>query len=142
VRVDGNDVLATYKVVREAVERAARGEGPTLVEMLTYRLGGHSTSDDPRAYRVQDEVEQWRKTDPILRTRKHLDAIGAWNDAEDERIRKDVDAEIKAAVESAEKKAAPALSTMFSDVFREQPWHLREQEQECTSGPRAKGHGH
>ena len=142
VRVDGNDILATYKVVRAAVDRAAKGEGPTIVEMLTYRLGGHSTSDDPRAYRVQDEVEQWRKTDPIQRSRKHLEVLGAWTDADDERVKKEVDAELKACIEKAEKKHTPSLSTMFEDVFARQPWHLREQQAECERGPRAKGHGH
>lgn len=140
VRCDGNDMLATYKVVREAVERAARGEGSTLIEMLTYRLGGHSTSDDPRAYRQQDEVEQWRKMDPILRARRYLETLNLWTDADEDALKKSVDTELKACIERAEKKAQPALDTMFDGVFAQKPWHLREQEQACVSGPRAKGH--
>jgi 2-oxoisovalerate dehydrogenase E1 component alpha subunit len=142
VRCDGNDVLAVYKTVAEAVAHAARGDGPTLVEMMTYRLSGHSTSDDPKAYRQEDEVTSWRKADPILRLRKHLDALGAIDDAEDARIREQAEAELKDCVAVAEKTPAPELATMFDDVFAHKPWHLVEQEQECVRGPRAKGHGH
>jgi len=140
VRVDGNDVLATFKVVRDAVLRAAEGAGPTLVEMLTYRVGGHSTSDDPRAYRVQDEVEQWRRTDPILRLRKHLDGKSAWSDAQDEAFRKEVEAELKACITTAEKKDKPPLTTLHDGVWAEKPWHLEEQQQALLNGPRAKEH--
>jgi pyruvate dehydrogenase E1 component alpha subunit len=140
VRCDGNDLIATYKTVRDAVERAARGEGPTLVEMVTYRLSGHSTSDDPRAYRKEDEVTEWRKADPMLRLRKHLDTLGAWTDTEDKAVREAVEAEIKLAIEHAEKKPAPELSTMFDEVFADKPWHLSEQEAQCASGARPKAH--
>ncbi|MEM9069451.1 MAG: thiamine pyrophosphate-dependent enzyme [Myxococcota bacterium] len=140
VRVDGNDVLATWKVVRDAVLRASRGEGPTLIEMLTYRVGGHSTSDDPRAYRVQDEVEQWRMTDPILRLRTHLEHRGAWDEAKDEAYKSEVEAELKACIAAAEKKPKPSLGSMFDDVFDEIPWHLKEQREELLTGPRAKDH--
>jgi len=140
VRCDGNDVLAVYKVVREAVERAARGEGPTLVEMVTYRLSGHSTSDDPRAYRKEDEVTEWRKSDPMSRLRKHLDVIGAWTDAEDKAVREAVEAELKKCIELAEAKPKPGIDTMFEGVFADQPWHLREQQSECEKSPRAKSH--
>lgn len=140
VQVDGNDVLATYKVVREAVEKAAKGGGPTLIEMLTYRVGGHSTSDDPRAYRVQDEVERWRKTDPILRMKLHLEKIDAWNEEQDEAFKKECETELKACIKAAEAKEKPPLETMFDGVFAEKPWHLEEQQAELLSGPRAKDH--
>lgn len=140
MRCDGNDALAVYRTVREAVDRAAGGAGPTLVELLTYRLSGHSTSDDPRAYRKEDEVVEWRKADPIARLRRHLDTLGAWSDAEDEELRARTDAELKACIEKAEATAKPGLDTMFDGVFAEKPWHLREQEQECASGPRPKAH--
>ncbi|MCS6797188.1 MAG: thiamine pyrophosphate-dependent enzyme [Myxococcota bacterium] len=142
VRCDGNDALATYAVVREAVERAARGEGPTLVEMLTYRLGGHSTSDDPRAYRAQDEVEAWRRTDPLVRMRRRLEALGAWSEADEQRWRAEVEAELRACIETAERTPPPALSSMFDDVYAQRPWHLREQAESCERGPRARAHGH
>jgi len=140
VRCDGNDVLAVYKTVRAAVEFAAAGNGPTLIEMMTYRLSGHSTSDDPRAYRVEDEVTEWRKADPILRLRRHLETLGATSDEDDAKIRADVDAEMKVCIEVAEAAPKPALGSLFDDVYREKPWHLREQERECVEGPRPKAH--
>ncbi len=142
VRCDGNDVLAVYRTVRAAVERAARGEGPTLIEMLTYRIDGHSTSDDPKAYRTPDEVERWKGVDPLVRTRNHLEVLGAWDEKEETRLRSRVEAEIKAAIEAAEQKDPPPVETMFDDVYRERPWHLEEQYQACANGPRAKkAHG-
>jgi pyruvate dehydrogenase E1 component alpha subunit len=138
IRCDGNDVLAVYKTVREAVERAAAGGGPTLIEMMTYRLSGHSTSDDPRAYRIEDEVTSWRKADPILRLRKHLETLGMISDSEDQKIRDDVDAELKLCIERAEATEKPALSTMFTEVFKDMPQHLQEQFDECAAGPRPK----
>ncbi len=142
VRCDGNDVLATYRTVKEAVEHASAGHGPTLIEMCTYRLGGHSTSDDPRAYRIQDEVDEWRKTDPIVRLRRHLDQIGAWSDAEEERLKTAVESELRACIEKSEKTAPPELESIFEDVFAEKPWHLEEQCEAVVKGPRARGHGH
>ncbi|MFE0688881.1 pyruvate dehydrogenase (acetyl-transferring) E1 component subunit alpha [Streptomyces xiamenensis] len=81
VRVDGNDVLAVLAVTRAAVERARSGEGPMLVEAFTYRMGAHTTSDDPTRYRPDDELAQWEAKDPILRLRRHLDLTGAADDA-------------------------------------------------------------
>lgn len=138
-RVDGNDVLAVFGAVREAVQRAAHGGGPTFIELLTYRLGGHSTSDDPRIYRNEDEVESWRKADPLLRLRKHLELRKVWNANLDGDWRTVCDQEVKDCVRRAEEKPAPELEAMFSDVYAEQPWHLRQQEAQCIEGPRAKG---
>ena len=138
VRVDGNDVLATWKVVREAVERASRGEGPTLIEMLTYRIGGHSTSDDPRAYRVQNEVERWRGTDPIVRLRRHLETKEAWDDSREEEFKTETEAQLKECIGLSEAKKKPELNSIFTEVFAKQPWHLKEQQAECENGPRAK----
>ena len=140
VRVDGNDALATWKIVREAVDRAAKGQGPTLIEMVTYRIGGHSTSDDPRAYRMQSEVDSWQRTDPLLRLKRHLEEKNEWNEVKEETLRAETEAELKACIKNAEAKAKPALSTMFEGVFEEQPWHLKEQSDACVNGPRAKAH--
>lgn len=142
VRCDGNDLFAVYKVTRDAVERAARGGGPTLIEAMTYRLSGHSTSDDPKAYRKDDVVEIWKKRDPLLRLRRHLEHVGAWSDAKQSELEARVDAQIKAAVADAEKAPPPPLESMFDDVYAELPWHLCEQRDELTSGPRVKAHGH
>ncbi|MFT3926075.1 MAG: thiamine pyrophosphate-dependent dehydrogenase E1 component subunit alpha [Myxococcales bacterium] len=141
VRCDGNDALAVFRTVREALARAVRGEGSTMVEMLTYRLGGHSSSDDPKAYRQTDEVEHWSKVDPLVRLRKHIEVLGSWDDKAEARARARVDAELKSAIEAAEKKPAPGLETMFDGVYAERPGHLTEQFEACAQGPRPrKGH--
>ena len=137
VRCDGNDPLATYKTVRDAVERASRGEGPTLIEMLTYRMGGHSTSDDPRAYRAEGEVDGWRRMDPLHRTRLHLEKIGAWDAAQEDAYETEVKTALEACIQAAEKTAPPALETLFDGVYEEKPWHLQEQQAELFAGPRA-----
>jgi pyruvate dehydrogenase E1 component alpha subunit len=139
VRCDGNDALAVYRTVRDAVERAARGEGATMVELMTYRLGGHSTSDDPKAYRTVDEVEHWTKLDPILRLRRHLEQLGSWSDKDELLFTSRFDQEIKQCIEVAEKREAPAIASMFEDVYAEQPWHLGEQSESCERGPRPDG---
>ncbi len=127
VRVDGNDIFAVIQVTREAVARAARGEGPTLIEALTYRLSGHSTSDDPKAYRPEAGLEPWRRLDPLLRLRRWLDRHAGWSDAKDREIEAAVDAEIRECVAVSEKTPPPPLDSMFDDVFAELPWHLVEQ---------------
>lgn len=141
VRCDGNDALAVYRTVREAVQRAAKGDGPTLIELLTYRLGGHSTSDDPKAYRSEEEVESQRKQDPILRLRRHLEVLGAWNERDEKSLVERVESELKQHIEIAEKKPTPELETLFNDVYAERPWHLTEQLETTAKGPRPKrGH--
>ena len=140
VRCDGNDAVATYETVRRAVARAAAGEGPTLVEMLTYRMGGHSTSDDPRAYRSDDEVDNWRKTDPLVRLRSYLDTIGAFSEDEQTRLEQETKDELRACIEEAERAAPPPLESMLEGVYADEPWHLREQKAELVRGPRAKAH--
>jgi len=136
-RIDGNDVLAVWRAVREGVQRAAGGGGPTFIELMTYRLGGHSTSDDPRVYRSQDETDSWRKADPLLRLRKHIGQRDVWNDELDGNWYAVCDAEVKECVRRAEEKPAPALAEVFAEVYAEQPWHLREQQAQCIDGPRA-----
>jgi pyruvate dehydrogenase E1 component alpha subunit len=140
VRCDGNDLFAVYKVTRDAVAHAAAGKGPMLIEAMTYRLSGHSTSDDPKAYRKEAEVEQWKKRDPITRLHKHLVSRGLWDDAKQRDLEAKIDVELKDVIATAEKLPPPALESMFDDVYAELPWHLREQRQALLSGPRAKGH--
>jgi 2-oxoisovalerate dehydrogenase E1 component alpha subunit len=142
VRCDGNDIFAVLKVTREAIARAAAGHGPTLIEALTYRLSGHSTSDDPKAYRKDDVVEVWKKKDPLARLRSYLTLRGAWSDTKQADLEAKLETELKEAIAQAEKVAPPRLETMVEDVYAELPWHLREQQQELLSGPRAKAHGH
>jgi 2-oxoisovalerate dehydrogenase E1 component alpha subunit len=86
IRVDGNDVLACYAVMEHAAARARGGGGPTLIEAVTYRMGPHTTSDDPGRYRDEDEVKLWQTRDPITRFRAHLEGLGVWNERLDERV--------------------------------------------------------
>jgi pyruvate dehydrogenase E1 component alpha subunit len=86
IRVDGNDVLACYAVTAQAAQRAREGRGPTLIEALTYRMGPHTTSDDPTRYRPQDEVDRWAARDPISRYRSYLQAIGVWSERLEHRV--------------------------------------------------------
>lgn len=87
VRVDGNDVLACFAVTAEAAQRAREGGGPTLIEAVTYRMGPHTTSDDPTRYRDEHEVQQWAARDPIARYRTHLVSVGVWTERLEERVR-------------------------------------------------------
>ncbi|MET0435685.1 MAG: pyruvate dehydrogenase (acetyl-transferring) E1 component subunit alpha [Cellulomonas sp.] len=117
VRVDGNDVLAAYAVTAEALERARSGGGPTLVEAFTYRMGAHTTSDDPSRYRSAAEEDYWRQRDPIDRLEKHLAATGELSDA----FRTDLAAEADALGEKirtyVRALGRPATSTMFDHVY-------------------------
>jgi pyruvate dehydrogenase E1 component alpha subunit len=142
IRCDGNDIFAVYKVTREAIARAAAGHGPTLIEALTYRLSGHSTSDDPKAYRKDDVVEVWKKKDPLARLRNYLTLKGAWSDARQAELEAKLEGELKEEIAKAEKVPPPPLESMLEDVYAELPWHLREQKHELMTGPRAKPHGH
>ncbi len=142
-RCDGNDVLAVYACTKDARERALRGEGPTMIEAVTYRMSGHSTSDDPTAYRIADELDPWRRRDPIERLRRYLVANQAWDDASQSALELEVDTEIKQAIAAAERTKVPELGTMFDDVYARLPWHLEEQRTHLCDGPRApKAHHH
>ncbi|GBC87494.1 3-methyl-2-oxobutanoate dehydrogenase subunit alpha [bacterium HR12] len=134
VRVDGNDVLAVYRATREAVERARAGEGPSLIEALTYRIGPHTTADDPTRYRDEAEVERWRALDPIARYRRFLEGAGVADagfaaaceaEAEDwvERVR----AELVAL-------GPPPATEVFDHVFADPPATLLRQREEALGG--------
>jgi pyruvate dehydrogenase E1 component alpha subunit/2-oxoisovalerate dehydrogenase E1 component alpha subunit len=141
VRVDGNDLLAVYAVVAEAVRRARAGEGPTFIEALTYRIGAHSTSDDPSRYRSQEEVEMWMKRDPLLRLRRHLALRGLIDDAADAALEQKLNDQIAEAITAVEPLGPPARETIFDDVYAELPWHLAEQREELLRTPPPKPHG-
>jgi 2-oxoisovalerate dehydrogenase E1 component alpha subunit len=140
VRVDGNDLFAVVRVTRDAIARAARGEGPTLIEALTYRMSGHSTSDDPKAYRPETWLEPWKRLDPIARVRRHLERAAGWTEAMDREAEAEIEAELKSAIATAERTPAPPLDSLFEDVYAAPPWHLVEQRDALRKGPRAKGH--
>ena len=137
VRVDGNDALAVFKAAHDAVERARRGEGPTMIECLTYRMGPHSTSDDPNRYRTREEMEAWKRKDPVERFRSYLERKGYWNKEYEEDLRGKIDAEINAAVKEEAEAPPPELSTMFGDVYATMPESLKEQLREEEEFSRA-----
>ncbi len=141
VRVDGNDLLAVYKVLSDAAARARHGEGPTFVEALTYRIGAHSTSDDPSRYRSDAEVESWKKKDPVDRLAKHLRLLGVVDDALETQLEAELTDEIATAVREVEASGAPARESLFDDVYLEMPAHLRAQRADLLSLPPAPSHG-
>ncbi|HET6437237.1 MAG TPA: thiamine pyrophosphate-dependent enzyme [Anaeromyxobacter sp.] len=133
-RVDGNDLLAVHAAVRRARARASAGEGPTLLECVTYRMEGHSTSDDPRAYRPESLLEPWRRRDPIERVRRYLVRRGALDEAGEATLRDDVREQILAALRQAEAEAPrPPLATLFEDVYAEPLRQQREQLEELEA---------
>jgi 2-oxoisovalerate dehydrogenase E1 component alpha subunit len=137
VRVDGNDLFAVISVVRDAVARASRGEGPTLIEALTYRMGGHSTNDDPNAYRGSDALQPWADRDPLLRVRRHLEKNGQWSERQEEELKQGLLERFRSAVSIAESTPKPRLESMFEDVYERPTWNLVEQRAEALSVERA-----
>ncbi len=137
VRVDGNDYLAVHAVAKWAAERARLGHGPTLIEHVTYRAGGHSTSDDPSAYRAADESAAWPLGDPIERLKQHLIRIGAWSEERHAQAEAQIKDEVIAAQKAAEANGtlgsgtAPSARDMFEGVFETMPPHLVRQRQEA-----------
>ena len=117
VQVDGNDPLAMYEVTKEALARARAGEGPTLIEAVTYRQKMHTTADDPTRYRTDEEVESWLKRDPIPRMRKYLTDLGEWNDDLQAELDAEVAATIDAEVKKYEGRGAPKPDAPFDHVF-------------------------
>jgi len=136
LRVDGNDFLAVYAATQWAAERARSNLGATLIEHYTYRAEGHSTSDDPSRYRPSDEARAWPLGDPIERLKVHLVALGEWSDEQQQAAHAEAVEQVKAANKEAEAIGTlghgelPSIKTMFEDVFKEMPEHLRRQRQQ------------
>jgi 2-oxoisovalerate dehydrogenase E1 component alpha subunit len=140
LRVDGNDFLAVYAASRWAAERARNNLGPTLIEWITYRAGAHSTSDDPSRYRPADDWAHFPLGDPIARLKQHLVLLGAWSDEEHEATQKELEAQVMAALKEAERYGSLAdgrvagAASMFEDVYKDMPEHLRRQREELMGG--------
>jgi 2-oxoisovalerate dehydrogenase E1 component alpha subunit len=136
LRVDGNDFLAVYAATQWAAERARDNLGATLIELYTYRAEGHSTSDDPSRYRPSDEAKEWPLGDPIARLKAHLIALGEWSDEKHVAAEKDAVEQVRAANKEAESfgtlgsGSLPSAKTMFEDVYKDMPAHLRRQRQQ------------
>ena len=126
-RVDGNDVLAVYAAVQESAQRARSGGGSSFLEMVTYRIGAHSSSDDPRVYRDEAEVTEWKSRDPLTRFRRWLIGCGYLTEADDAALCTELEQTIQETVAVAERREPPPIDTMFSDVYARMPWHLAEQ---------------
>ena len=129
IQVDGNDVLATYTAAAEAVSRARAGEGPTLIEAVTYRMSFHTTADDPKRYRSDDEVDAWRKKDPILRFQKYLSDKGLLTEPLVDQLAQEIHDEIQSSVEAAETAMGSMGDPMdmFEHSYAERPPYLEEQ---------------
>lgn len=131
IQVDGNDVLAVYAAASEAAERARSGDGATFIECVTYRMSVHTTADDPKRYRTDEEVELWQRRDPIERFRKYLTAKGLLSEEKIEAAENGVKEAIQAAVDGAEEqmKSLGDPLDMFAHAYAQMPPHLSEQKQ-------------
>ncbi len=136
LRVDGNDFLAVYAASQWALERARGNFGPTLIEWVTYRAGPHSTSDDPSKYRPANDAARFPLGDPIARLKQHLIGLGAWSEQEHAAAQKELEAEVAAAQKEAERFGTlvdghlQSPASMFEDVYKDMPQHLRRQRQQ------------
>jgi pyruvate dehydrogenase E1 component alpha subunit len=135
IQVDGNDVLAVWVAAKEAVDRARAGDGPTLIECITYRMSVHTTADDPTRYRSDEEVEKWEARDPISRFQAYLKNKDLLTDGGIEELEDEIQAEIKEVVQRAEdrmKELAGEALVMFDHLYAESPPYLREQRDELA----------
>ena len=137
VQADGNDILAMIVATREAIEKARNGGGPTLIEAVTYRMGVHTTADDPKKYRDEKDVEEWKPRDPITRFHAYLKAKSVLDDKGRAVMEEQINEEIRQAIEKAEQYKPDSLD-MFRHTYAEMPPHLEEQMQECRESIEAQ----
>lgn len=127
ILVDGNDIFAVYVATKAAVERARRGEGPTLIEAYTYRMGAHTTSDDPTKYRTDEDVEPWLDRDPLIRFRTYLQEKGLINAEWENKVKEELEKEVVATFEDIEKNSVYHVEDIFKYHFATMPPQLEEQ---------------
>jgi pyruvate dehydrogenase E1 component alpha subunit len=127
IRADGNDVLAMYALTMEALEKARSGGGPTLIEAFTYRMGNHTTSDDASRYRMEAEVKDWSRRDPIERFRLYLKGKGLWDESFEERVQKEAEVLISKALEEAESTPPPRPEDLFMHTYKDMTPELNDQ---------------
>jgi pyruvate dehydrogenase E1 component alpha subunit len=131
IRVDGMDVLAVYKAVRDARDRAVNGEGPSLIETVTYRYGPHTLAgDDPTRYRTEELDNEWEKKDPLIRFRKFLENKGLWSEEEENKVIEEAKEEVKAAIKKADGAEKQKVTDLMSIMYEELPSNLQEQMEE------------
>jgi pyruvate dehydrogenase E1 component alpha subunit len=133
IQVDGNDILAVYVAAKEAVERARAGDGPSLIESVTYRMMMHTTADDPTKYRTDDEVEEWRPRDPLIRFRSYLESKGIWSDARQAALDEEVKSQVDTAVRELESYPALKPDIPFDHVFGTRHPVIEEQRRELLA---------
>jgi len=133
VRVDGNDVLAVHAVTQAALQRAREGSGPTLVEAYTYRMGAHTTTDDPTRYRLSDELESWKLKDPISRVKTYLTNNGVIDDAYIEEVEAEAERLGEHLREGCRALPDPKITDIFDLVYAEQTPELAAQQEELTA---------
>jgi pyruvate dehydrogenase E1 component alpha subunit len=128
IQVDGMDPLAVYAATRDARERAVNGEGPTLIETLTYRYGPHTMAgDDPTRYRTADLDNEWEKKDPLVRFRKFLEKKGLWNEEQENEVIESAKEDIKEAIKKADGAPKQKVTDLISIMYEEMPHNLKEQ---------------
>ncbi len=128
VQVDGMDPLAVYSAVKEARERAINGEGPTLIETLTYRYGPHTMAgDDPTRYRTSDLDNEWEKKDPLVRFRKFLEKKGIWNEEKENEVIERAKEDIKEAIKKADEAPKQKVTDLMENMYEQMPKNLEEQ---------------
>lgn len=133
ISIDGNDVIAVYEATKKALDKARNGGGPTLIEAVTYRMGAHSTSDDPTRYRSSAEVELMRTRDPIARFQDYLKREGLWSEEYQMATRQTAMEKVKAAIARSEKVPRPSVRSIFEDVYAEMTPDLTAQADELAS---------
>jgi len=130
IQVDGMDVLAVYKAVQDARQRALEGQGPTLIETLTYRYGPHTMAgDDPTRYRTSDETSDWEKKDPLVRFRNFLQSKKLWSEAEEEKVIERAKKEIAEAIKKADETEKMTIPSLIDSMFETLPKDLQEQKE-------------
>jgi pyruvate dehydrogenase E1 component alpha subunit len=127
LQVDGNDAFAVYKATREALDKARSGNGPTLIECVTYRMGDHTTSDDAQRYRTSRELEEWTRRDPIERLRKYMKKNDLWTNDYENKIQADAAEKVRIAVEEFESVKPPEIKDLFAWTYAELTPNLKKQ---------------
>lgn len=130
IQVDGNDILAVYAVVKEAVERGRKGEGPTLIEAVTYRIGPHTTADDPTIYRKEEYHKEMLKTDPLIRTKNYMIEKGIWNEDKESSLKEELEILVEETFKKIEKTEATPLEDIFKYTYENMTENLKEQYEE------------
>lgn len=133
IQVDGNDVAAVYMTMKEAIQRAKEGK-PVLIEAVTFRKGPHTTADDPTKYRLEDEVIEWQKKDPLERIKRYLNSLGVWDEEQDQNTYQAAEEEVTLAFEEALQTPMSSLEDAFEYIYEEKTEQLIEQQMQVRGG--------